>query len=162
MNDLRYRQVHLDFHTSEYIPRVAENFDGDDFASTLKDAHINSITCFARCHHGYLYYPSKSQPDMIHPNLVKKDLLLQQIEACHKYGIKAPIYTTVQWDGYIARKHPEWLAVDEEGKYINSQDVPDANVKLYFLKKELLNFLSFFNIILKFIFNSIRWSCNIK
>ncbi|GMQ59092.1 hypothetical protein AN1V17_34890 [Vallitalea sediminicola] len=127
MSDLRYRQIHLDFHTSEYIPSVAENFNGDDFAKTLKDSHIDSITCFARCHHGYLYYPSKAQPEMIHPSLAKKDLLLQQIEACHKYDIKVPIYTTVQWDGYVARKHPEWLAVDEEGKYINSQNVPEPH-----------------------------------
>lgn len=127
MKDLRYRQVHLDFHTSEYIPNVAVDFDPDEFANTLKDAHVNSITCFARCHHGYLYYPSKAWPEMIHPGLTKKDLLLQQIEACHRVGIKAPIYTTVQWDGHVARNHPEWLAVDEEGKYINSQNVEEPH-----------------------------------
>ena len=51
-----FRQVHLDFHTSELIPGVADSFDPDEFASTLAAAHVNSVTCFARCHHGYLYY----------------------------------------------------------------------------------------------------------
>lgn len=127
MNQLKYRQIHLDFHTSPYIPNVAEDFCAEEFARTLKEGHIDSITCFARCHHGYLYYPSKLQPEMIHPNLTKKDLLLQQIEACHEQNIKAPIYTTVQWDGYIAKNHPEWLAIDEDGQYINSQNVPEPH-----------------------------------
>ena len=43
------RQVHLDFHTSEYIPAVAENFSAEEFAQTIADAHINSVTVFARC-----------------------------------------------------------------------------------------------------------------
>ncbi|MGH4123271.1 MAG: beta-galactosidase trimerization domain-containing protein [Clostridium sp.] len=123
MNELRYRQVHLDFHTSEYIPMVAQEFEPEKFVATLKKANINSITCFARCHHGWLYYPSKITPEFIHPNLVDKNLLLEQIEACHKNDIKVPIYTTVQWDGHIAKIHPEWLAVDENGEFINSQKI---------------------------------------
>ena len=55
MSKIRYRQVHLDFHTSEYIPDIAADFDKDEFAKTLEEAHVDSITCFARCHHGWLY-----------------------------------------------------------------------------------------------------------
>ncbi|SHJ11188.1 Beta-galactosidase trimerisation domain-containing protein [Clostridium amylolyticum] len=124
MNELRYRQVHLDFHTSEYIPMVAQEFDAEKFADTLKKANIDSITCFARCHHGWVYYPSKKTPELIHPNLVNKNLLLEQIEACHKNNINVPIYTTVQWDGHVAETHPEWLCVDENGEFINSQNIP--------------------------------------
>jgi hypothetical protein len=50
--DFRARQVHLDFHTSEAIPGLGSKFDGEAFARTLVDAKVNSITCFARCHHG--------------------------------------------------------------------------------------------------------------
>ena len=49
MSKIRYRQVHLDFHTSEYIPDIAADFDKDEFAKTLEEAHVDSITCFARC-----------------------------------------------------------------------------------------------------------------
>ena len=52
MSKIRYRQVHLDFHTSEYIPDIAADFDKEEFAKTLEEAHVDSITCFARCHHG--------------------------------------------------------------------------------------------------------------
>ena len=51
MSKIRYRQVHLDFHTSEYIPDIAADFDKEEFAKTLEEAHVDSITCFARCHH---------------------------------------------------------------------------------------------------------------
>jgi hypothetical protein len=52
MPTMPFRQVHLDFHTSEQIPGVGSRFDGERFAETLKRAHVNSITCFSRCHHG--------------------------------------------------------------------------------------------------------------
>jgi hypothetical protein len=112
---LRFRQVHLDFHTSGLIEDVAKSFDAEEFASTLKKAHVNSVTSFARCHHGYLYYDSKKHPERIHPHLANKNLLKEQIEACHKKDIRVPIYTTVQWDHYTALKHPEWLVLDDNG-----------------------------------------------
>lgn len=124
MDKLKYRQIHLDFHTSEYIPEVAKDFNAEEFVQTLLKANVDSITCFARCHHGWLYYPSKKFPQLIHPSLTNHNLLIQQIEACHKHNIRAPIYTTVQWDGRIMREHPEWLAVDADGQYIDTQGVP--------------------------------------
>lgn len=124
MEHIRYRQVHLDFHTSEFIPKVGENFDKEAFAQRLEKSHVDSITCFARCHHGWLYYPSKHFPELIHPNLVNPNLLPEQIEACHERGIKVPVYTTAQWDGKVMREHPEWLAVDENGDFINTQGIP--------------------------------------
>lgn len=113
---LRSRQIHLDFHTSPDIPGIGADFDPDEFAATLKKAHVNSITCFARCHHGMLYYQSKKFPERIHPNLVRPNLLPDQIEACHKQGIRVPIYVTVQWDEYSADRHRDWLHIDEDGR----------------------------------------------
>ncbi len=113
---LAFRQIHLDFHTSEYITNIGAEFDAEQFADTLAKAHVNSVTCFARCHHGWLYYPSKVFPERIHPHLKAKNLLGEQIEACHARGIRAPIYITVQWDYYTATRHPEWLALDEDGR----------------------------------------------
>ena len=52
---LPYRQVHLDFHTSEKIPGVGARFSRDNFAQALKEGHIDSITLFAKCHHCLLY-----------------------------------------------------------------------------------------------------------
>jgi predicted nucleic-acid-binding Zn-ribbon protein len=127
MSDLRFRQVHLDFHTSEYIPEVGADFNEEEFAERLEKANVDSITCFARCHHGWLYYPSRKHADLIHPGLANHNLLIDQIKGCHDRGIKVPIYTTVQWDGRIMREHPEWLSVDEQGNYINTQNVEEPH-----------------------------------
>ncbi len=113
---LRFRQIHLDFHTSECIHSVAEQFDADEFADTLTHARVNSINLFARDHHGWMYYNSKRFPELVHPNLKNKNLLLQQIEACHKRNIKAPVYITVQWDYRTAQMHPEWLTLKPTGQ----------------------------------------------
>jgi len=110
---LRRRQIHLDFHTAPEIPDVGRDFDPDEFADTLSSAHVNSVTCFAKCHHGLFYYPSKVGP--IHPSL-KFDLLGQMIDACHKRDINVPAYISVQWDQHAAKTHPEWRAVDPDGK----------------------------------------------
>jgi len=115
LRDLPFRQIHLDFHTSPHIPGVGADFDPDEYADTLARAHVNSVTTFARCHHGHIYYDSKLNPERIHPSLTHVDLLKQQIEACHARGIKAPIYTTVQWDKLTAQQHPEWLCTDDDG-----------------------------------------------
>ena len=111
------RQVHLDFHTSQYIPSVGAQFDPEEFANTAKEAHVNSMTVFARCVHGYMYYPSEQFPDRIHPTLVNHNLLLDQVRALHKAGIKAPVYTTVQWDRYTAENYPQWLIRKKDGSH---------------------------------------------
>lgn len=112
---LRFRQIHLDFHTSEAIEGIGAAFDADEFASVLEEARVNSVTAFARCHHGWIYYATEAHPERIHPHLACKDLLREQIEACHRRNIRVPMYTTVQWDHYSADMHRDWLCVDEKG-----------------------------------------------
>jgi hypothetical protein len=117
---LNFRQIHLDFHTSPDIPGIGADFDAEEFAEILDRARVNSVTAFARCHHGYLYYDSKVHPERIHPHLANRNLLLEQIEACHKRGIRVPIYITVQWDQYTADRHRDWLMIDTTGKEIGT------------------------------------------
>ena len=38
--ELRFRQIHLDFHTSEAIEGIGANFDPDEFADTLDKACV--------------------------------------------------------------------------------------------------------------------------
>lgn len=111
---LPYRQVHLDFHTGPWIPDVGTAFDARDFARTMKRAHVNSVTVFAKCHHGHLYYNTR-RPER-HPGLKRGlDLLGRQIDALHREGIRAPIYISVQCDEYAADNHPEWIARKPDG-----------------------------------------------
>ncbi len=106
---LPMRQIHLDFHTFEKIAGIGADFDADRFADTLKRAHVNSVTLFSRCHHGWIYYDTQAFPERRHPYLTR-NLLAEQIAACHARGIRVPIYVTVKWDQYSAEAHPEWLA----------------------------------------------------
>src|SRR5256885_7788185 len=113
---LRTRQIHLDFHTSPFIRDVGVDFDADEFAKTMAAANVNSVTVFAKCHHGHLYYNTKHPAR--HPGLKKNiDLLGQQAEALHREGIRAPIYFSVQCDEYAADTHPDWVArKDDSGQ----------------------------------------------
>jgi hypothetical protein len=109
------RQIHLDFHTSPFISDVGSEFDAEAFIDTIKRAHINSITVFAKCHHGMSYYPTKIGTP--HPALNGRDLLGEMIEALHRAGIRAPIYTTVAWEEDVAQRFPEWRQVRANGTF---------------------------------------------
>ena len=91
---LSTRQVHLDFHTSEYIPGIGEKFDKKQFQEALKVGKVNHINIFSKGHHGYSYYPTKVGTS--HPEL-KFDLLGSQLEACKEIGVKCPLYFAVGW-----------------------------------------------------------------
>ena len=116
-----FRQVHLDFHTSPLISDVGVDFDPQEFVRTLQEAHVNSITVFAKCHHGYSYYPTKVGTP--HPHL-QCDLLGEMIEACHQAGIRVPVYITVVWDELAFAEHPEWRQVTPEGGIAGPSNSP--------------------------------------
>lgn len=103
---MNFRQVHLDFHTSEKIPGIGSKFSKEQFQSALKLGHVNSITVFSKCHHGWAYHPSEANE--IHPGL-DFDLLGAQIEAAHEIGVKTPVYLSAGLDEKMTRRHPEWL-----------------------------------------------------
>lgn len=107
------RTVHLDFHTGPDIPDVGRDFNALSFARTFKEAHIDSVTLFAMCHHGHLYYDT-SHPAR-HPGLSKSlNLLEEQQDALHSLGIRSPIYLSVQCNEFAANEHPEWIALTSE------------------------------------------------
>lgn len=108
-------RVHLDFHNSGLIHDIGSKFEPNEFSETLVNAKVESITCFAKCHHGYLYY--ETNLDERHPHL-SKNILNEQIKSAHQHGIEVPIYISVGFDELQALQHPEWIAIDEDGKRI--------------------------------------------
>jgi len=112
---LPFRQIHLDFHTSPAINDVGSAFDPGEFARAMVKSHVNSVNLFAKCHHGHLYYDT-NRPER-HPGLSRNlPLLEQQIEALRRHGIKTPIYISVQCDEYAVNTHPEWAALQPDGR----------------------------------------------
>lgn len=110
---MRFRQVHLDFHTSEKIDGIGSNFSKDQFQSMLKKGCIDSITVFSKCHHGWAYHPSEKNE--MHPGL-DFDLLGAMIEAAHEINVRTPVYISAGFDEKLARRHPEWLIRNREDK----------------------------------------------
>jgi len=103
---MNFRQVHLDFHTSELIDGIGAEFSKENFQKALKRGHVNSITLFSKCHHGWAYHPSTANE--MHPNL-SFDLLGAQIDAAHEIGVKTPVYLSAGLDEKMARRHPDWV-----------------------------------------------------
>jgi len=114
---LKYRQIHLDFHNSPLIYNIGENFEPEKFAEIMKKANVNSVTFFAKCHHGMSYY--KTKVGKMHPAL-KKDLLSLAVEYLHKEGIDCIAYISVGWDEYIAYENPDYIEITPEGKLSTS------------------------------------------
>lgn len=128
MRKLPTRQVHLDFHTSPFIPGVGEQFDKAQFQAALKEGNLNSITIFAKCHHGYCYYPT--QVGTQHPTMDPGfDLTGAMIEAAHEIGVAAPIYITAGFSALDAEQHPEWCACNPDGsrRQCNTPDKDPAS-----------------------------------
>ena len=107
------RTIHLDFHTGPQVLDVGKDFNPQQFAQTFKDAEVDSVTVFAKCHHGHLYYETNHPAR--HPSLpADLDLLGEQVKALHSVGIRAPIYISIQCDEFAANNHPEWIALTPE------------------------------------------------
>jgi len=112
---MNYRQVHLDFHTSELIEQIGVNFSKEQFQQALLLGHVNSITVFSKCHHGWAYHPSDANE--IHPHL-SFDLLGEQIEAAHEIGVKTPVYLSACFDEKTARRHSDWIVKTKDGSML--------------------------------------------
>lgn len=107
------RQVHLDFHTSADFGEIGQSFDADQFGRTMAEASVASVNVFAKCHHGFSYYPTEVGTQ--HPGL-DFDLLGEQIEGLHRHGVRAPIYLSVLWDDLAGEQESGWIAVDRAGR----------------------------------------------
>jgi Hypothetical glycosyl hydrolase 6 len=117
------RKVHIEYHTSKHVQRLAERFNAHDFADTLTRAHVTGVTVFAKDMYGYSYYPSKAGP--AHPRL-SFDLLGAQVAALRERNISVLAYYMTTWNPELADRHPEWLVVQEPGKKSRPrvEDVP--------------------------------------
>lgn len=111
-NKTPMKQTHLDFHTSPDIEGIGSKFSKENFQAALKKGKLDSITVFAKCHHGHCYYPT--EVSTMHPHL-DFDLTGAMVDAAHEVGVRAPIYLTAGWSDLDAIEHPEWVLRDREG-----------------------------------------------
>ena len=114
---IRARQVHLDFHNSEHIPDLGARFDRRQFQEALRLGRVNHVNVFAKCAQGWSYYPTRV--GNVHPTL-RRNLLREEIEACHEIGIRAPIYYSIGFSDNDQRLHPPWSARGRDGAIRNA------------------------------------------
>ncbi|MBP1989127.1 beta-galactosidase trimerization domain-containing protein [Paenibacillus eucommiae] len=135
---MRFRQIHLDFHTSEAIPAIGASFNKEQFQQMLKKGHVDSITIFSKCHHGWAYHPSEA--NTIHPGL-QFDLLGAMIEAAHEIDVKTPVYLSAGLDEKLTLQHPEWLVRDKQEQTSWVQSFLDPGYHLFCLNSPYLDVL---------------------
>lgn len=136
---LSFRQVHLDFHTSEKIGGIGEKFNKEQFQNALKMGHVSSITLFSKCHHGWAYHPSEANET--HPNL-SFDLLKAQIEAAHEIGVKTPVYLSAGLDEKMARRHPQWLVRNRDESTIWAKSFDEPGYHKFCMASPYLKYLT--------------------
>jgi hypothetical protein len=115
-----WRKVHIEYHTSRHMPKLAERFDANEFGDRLLAAHVNGATVFAKDMYGYAYFPSTH--GRMHPNL-SFDLLGAQVAALRKRKIQVLAYYMLTWNPELADRHPELLVVHQPGD--KSRPKPD-------------------------------------
>ena len=125
MDKLPFRQVHLDFHTSECLKGVGSRFQKKQFQDALQTGHVNSITLFSKCHHGWTYHPTKA--GVMHPHL-RFDLLGSMLDACREIGVAAPVYLSAGFDEQYVKKHP-----DHAFRWSMEDPGPDFSKPMYHL-----------------------------
>ncbi len=118
---MRFRQIHLDYHTSPLIDGIGEGFNRKEWQETLQRAAVDSITCFSCCHHGWSFHPT--EVGEMHPHL-KFNLLREQIDACLEIDVKVPVYLTAGVSQLVALRHPEWREISCDGRWQGWQDSP--------------------------------------
>lgn len=132
---LRKRQVHLDFHTSGELV-VGKDFSKEQFQSALKAGHVDSITVFSKCHHGWSYHPT--QVNEMHPGL-DFDLLGAQLEACREINVNAPVYISAGFDEKDYDSHPEWRWICSEDENEAAEYDREAHFHLLCFNTEYLD-----------------------
>ncbi|MBU8901802.1 MAG: hypothetical protein KOO69_03600 [Victivallales bacterium] len=139
MQNLKFRQIHLDFHTSPEIDDIGVEFDKEQWQNALKLGHVDSITCFATGHHGWSYYDTKLGRK--HPHL-SFDLLRAQFDATKEIGVNVPIYLTAGVHNMIAEEHPEWREIERDGKFAGwTDDLLEPGFRMLCFNSPYLDYL---------------------
>jgi hypothetical protein len=116
MDQLPFRQIHLDFHTSEKVPGVGKDWSKAHFQEMLQLGHVSSITVFSKCHHGWSYHPTEVPLSRQHPTMTPGfDMTGAMVEAAHEIGVQTPVYISVGLDEKLVNTHSHWLRRNADG-----------------------------------------------
>ncbi len=98
--------------------RFASRFSGRAIARAAKAAHAEYLVIWTR-EGDWAFYNSKLQPKP--PGLGQRDVLREAVEEGRKLGLPIIAYCQVQSPSYTLHEHPDWCAVDKDGKPISGR-----------------------------------------
>jgi uncharacterized lipoprotein YddW (UPF0748 family) len=93
------------------------------FVEQLHKAHINTVIMELKAGAG-LCWPSTEFPEAVVPQYKDFDMPALLIRECHRRGIQVHAWFfdfAEGADSYVTRQHPEWLALNPEGKPTTSE-----------------------------------------
>ncbi len=114
-----YTASHPDFHLPDMV-EVGVDFDADKYIKTVREAEVDVIYFFAKCHYGNSYH--YTNVGHRHPGL-KCDLLAEIVKVCRREDKKIIAYVSGGVDTYAAKHHPDWIPVnkyEDSGEYRTS------------------------------------------
>lgn len=105
--------LHFDFHASAASTGIGSDFDEEQLDRLLKAVKPDFVQCDTKGHPGYASYPTKVG---VHPEAIARDILRAWRAVTERNGVLLFGHHSGVWDGVAVSSHPEWAAVDGDGK----------------------------------------------
>ena len=134
-----YREIQnkyfLEFHVPSDVTDIGIKFDAVTFARELKACGAEAVGVFAKDYFGNCYYPA--QVGSVHPGL-KFDLFGEQVRALKAEGLRVIAYYHVPGNEVIAAAHPEWHALERDGRSRPDGQHPTLSIQTEYYEKLML------------------------
>ncbi|WP_423126698.1 hypothetical protein [Gaoshiqia sp. Z1-71] len=110
--------LHFDFHANKNDSTVGKTFTAEMIDSLLTMVQPDYIQVDCKGHPGISSYPTKVGNAA--PGFVKDPLKIWR-EVTRKHKVALFVHYSGVWDDASAEKHPEWMALNAEGKKIGGR-----------------------------------------